>query len=141
LVGPGTYTYPGQADIVVDDGRWGQMVYNDGEWSFLDMGELPQAENKIDDWQAGEYSQGSQVFHNGQIWEVSTPTTTEEPGVGSDWINKMPDNEFPLGILNITSGAFDFDTVNKVLNITGLGSGNFGKNRYIYDSPQTINFP
>lgn len=41
LVGPGTYTYPGQSDIVVDDGDWGQVVYNDGEWSFIDMGELP----------------------------------------------------------------------------------------------------
>lgn len=43
LVGPGTYTYPGQSDIVVEDGRWGQVVYSDGEWSFIDMGELPAA--------------------------------------------------------------------------------------------------
>lgn len=44
LVGPGTYTYPGQDDIVVEEGHWGQVVYSDGEWSFIDMGELPQTE-------------------------------------------------------------------------------------------------
>lgn len=38
LVGPGTYTYPGQSGIVVGEGRWGQVVYTNGEWSFIDMG-------------------------------------------------------------------------------------------------------
>jgi len=41
FVGPGTYTYPGQPDLVVDENRWGQPNFANGTWSLKDMGELP----------------------------------------------------------------------------------------------------
>ena len=44
LVGPGTYTFSGQADIVAPDGRLSQLVWDGTSWSLVDMGELPVAE-------------------------------------------------------------------------------------------------
>lgn len=41
FVGPGTYTHPGQPDIVAPDGRFSQIVWDGTSWSLKDMGELP----------------------------------------------------------------------------------------------------
>lgn len=41
FVGPGTYTFTGQSDIVAPDGRFSQLVWNGSSWSLKDMGELP----------------------------------------------------------------------------------------------------
>lgn len=49
---------------------------------------IPQPENKIPEWEAGTYVQGDQRIHNGQIWSVNVPSTTEEPGAGTDWVAK-----------------------------------------------------
>src|SRR5690606_36737056 len=73
LVGPGTYTYPGQADIVVDEGQWGQVVYSDGEWSFIDMGELPQPEIDSTDVILGE---SSLLTTETAVYNYSTPLTS-----------------------------------------------------------------
>lgn len=70
LVGPGTYTYPGRDDIVVEEGHWGQVVYNDGEWSFIDMGDLPQPEIDSTDVILGE---SSLLTTETAVYNYSTP--------------------------------------------------------------------
>lgn len=44
LVGPGTYTFAGQDDIIAPDGRLSQLLWDGSSWSLVDMGELPQTE-------------------------------------------------------------------------------------------------
>lgn len=41
LVGPGTYTFAGQSDIVAPEGRLSQLLWDGSSWSLVDMGELP----------------------------------------------------------------------------------------------------
>ena len=41
LVGPGTYTFAGQDDIIAPDGRLSQLLWDGTTWSLVDMGELP----------------------------------------------------------------------------------------------------
>ncbi|GEM_PF-3440554 len=41
FVPEGTYTYPGQPDLVVAPGHWGQTNWNGTTWSLKDMGSLP----------------------------------------------------------------------------------------------------
>lgn len=59
-----------------------------GVWSSS-ITEFPQPENKIDDWTAGTYLLGNQTINNGQIWEVIVASTTQEPGIGTDWTGKI----------------------------------------------------
>lgn len=41
FVGPGTYTFAGQPDIVAPEGRLSQLLWDGSSWSLVDMGELP----------------------------------------------------------------------------------------------------
>lgn len=83
---PGYYSWDGIVEEAQSGFDW-YLVWNDDSesWSLVDMGELPQAENKILDWEAGTYVEGDQRIHNGQIWSVDVASTTEEPGTGEDW--------------------------------------------------------
>lgn len=41
FVGPGTYTFAGQPDIVAPEGRLSQLLWDGSSWSLVDMGSLP----------------------------------------------------------------------------------------------------
>lgn len=121
LVGPGTYTYPGQDDIVVEDGHWGQVVYSDGEWSFIDMGDLPQPEIDSTDVILGE---SSLLTTETAVYNYSTPLFSprilptgyefidiDRPDLELDPLTIVDDemNIIPFGAGDIPDGALYLD--------------------------------
>ena len=82
----GTYTNFG--GVVVPAASMAVISRIDGVFTSS-ITTIPQPENKIDDWVAGEYFEGNQRIHNGQIWSVDVASTTEEPGTGTDWIGDI----------------------------------------------------
>lgn len=54
---------------------------------------------------------------------------------------KLPMRSLPIGLLNIGQGFFNINITDRKLLITGIGSVNSGFNRYLFNTPQTIDFP
>jgi|GEM_PF-2770116 len=92
FVGPGTYTHPGQPDIVAPDGRFSQIVWNGTSWVLKDMGELPENIKYKMFVQGNTYYSGQIVWANTPnglerfMVKLSVPSTTKVPVYGStDW--------------------------------------------------------
>jgi len=88
-----TYTQAGGSPLTGIDGHRSIAEWdNDNEeWILVDMGALPEPENKIPDWVEGETYTGGispdQVLESGQAWRVkpSVTSTTERPSESDDW--------------------------------------------------------
>lgn len=79
LVGPGTYTYPGQADIVIESDEMGILVWGNSEWILSSVIDIPNNSSNAPDWESKEYSKGDLVINNGVLWVSLTTGNLEEP--------------------------------------------------------------
>lgn len=107
MVTAGTYTFGGSDVFTVPDGHWGIANYSSGAWSLVDMGELPESENKIPDWSAGSYTIGQQVNHLGYLWRVKVSETNQEPTLGSDDWEFFADITPKVHSANVAFGVAD----------------------------------
>ncbi|MDM1294308.1 hypothetical protein HX021_08350 [Sphingobacterium sp. N143] len=87
----------------------------------------------------GDWTWNGQTFTNpeGSIMNLWWDGTTWSLGSSVE----LPQQPLPIGVVNSDSGSFDFNVVTRKLTVTGIGSVNIGKTRYLYNTPQTIDFP
>lgn len=81
------------------------MFYKKGATWTKSETKMPQAENKINNWQAIPYSSGAQVFYsnNNTIYESNQSTlATDVPGVSSKWVKKV------AGVIDIVETPFTY---------------------------------
>lgn len=110
-------TYPGFDGAVVESPL--AVIKWDGSSAEVMEVPVPPAENKIPGWdpeEPGPRVQDDQRIHNGQIWSVVVPSTTQEPGTGTDWvkvIDKVSNSEVGIEVIeagtNIISELVDSD--------------------------------
>jgi len=79
------------------------------------------------DWSAGTYKNLDIVFHTGATWGCQVLTTTEEPGVGSDWVKLLEEssliNDNSVTLLTTwSSSKIDTDLGTKVARTSSTGS-------------------
>ena len=137
----GDYTFGGNPAFTVTDGNFGIASWDGSSWSLEGMAELPEAENKIPSWSASAYVAGSQVNFAGQIYESTSPVTSEEiPGESISWVPILnipkvkrqgavnlldPESIITGKTLSCTGGAPVDDTAGgaKLVIIRGLKAG------------------
>lgn len=90
-----TYTQSGGDPLTGIEGHEtiAEWDNEEGEWSLVDMGELPDGGTKSPDWVAGAYLEGDVRYHNNMTWRAMIDTT-DEPTIGSDWETLTPLSDF-----------------------------------------------
>lgn len=79
LVGSGTYTRAGQADVVVPSGHMGILNWDGSVWYLGSSVEMPDNSAKIAEWEAGTYEQDEVVTIEGVIYRAIEQTSEEPP--------------------------------------------------------------
>ncbi|MCQ9638595.1 hypothetical protein MP478_04270 [Chryseobacterium sp. WG14] len=122
-VEPGT-NYPNAGNLKAIEG-YNTFFYKKGSLWTKSESKMPQAQNKINNWVAGNYSTGNQVVYpvDQSIYEANSPTTSADvPGTSSKWTKVVGGDDAIKVDLNT---VLKFDQKRKYSSINQVGDLNF----------------
>lgn len=87
VIVPGIYTNLGGLELL--SGNTGKIFYNGSTFEIIQV-PIPQPENKIEAWVAGDYLTGDQRSYVGKDWVLNADATESDvPGVSEKWIPRL----------------------------------------------------